>query len=144
MNYKGILFFLGIYTLLVSLFSIINILYSIYFDFIIGLNSYLITFALSFFVGFLFFFIGRNHSKDIVLTDQIIFILLSFLLIPVLISIPYVLSIYDISLLNAYFESVSGFTTTGFSIIYNIMISMNLSFYGDRVHNGWADYYFCL
>ena len=48
---------------------------------------------------------------------QIIFILLSFLLIPVLISIPYVLSIYDISLLNAYFESVSGFTTTGFSII---------------------------
>ena len=84
MNYKGILFFLGIYTLLVALLSIINIFYSIYFDFIIGLNSYLITFGISFFVGGLFFFIGRNHSKDVVLTDQIIFILLSFLLIPVL------------------------------------------------------------
>ena len=120
MNYKGILFFLGVYTLIVALLSIINIFYSIYFDFIIGLNSYLITFGISFFVGGLFFFIGRNHNKDIVLTDQIIFILLSFLLIPILISIPYVLSIYDIGFLNAYFESVSGFTTTGFSIIYNI------------------------
>ena len=120
MNYRGILFFLGIYTLLISFFSIINIFYSIYFDFFIGLNSYLITFAISLIVGSLFYFIGHNFSKDINLTDQIVFILLSFLLIPVLISIPYVLSIYDIGLLNAYFESVSGFTTTGFSIIYNI------------------------
>ena len=63
---------------------------------------------------------GRNYSKDITLTDQVIFILLSFLLIPFLIGIPYFLSIYDIGLLNAYFESVSGFTATGFSIIQNI------------------------
>ena len=120
MNYKGILFFLGIYILLVSFFSLINIFYSIYFDFIIGFNSYLITFSISLIVGSLLFFIGRNYSKGIALTDQIIFILLGFLLIPVLISIPYYLSIYDVGPLNAYFESVSGFTTTGFSIIYNI------------------------
>ena len=120
MNYKGILFFLGIFILLVSFFSILNIFYSIYFDFIIGLNSYLITLFISLILGSLFCYVGRNHSKDIVLTDQLIFILLSFLLIPILISIPYVLSIYDIDFLNAYFESVAGFTTTGFSIIYNI------------------------
>jgi len=120
MNYKSILFFLGIYSLLVSLFSILNILYSIYFDFIIGLNSYLITFFISLIVGSFFYYVGRNHSKDIALTDQIIFIVLSFILIPFLISIPYVLSIYDIGLLNSYFESVSGFTTTGFSIIENV------------------------
>ena len=120
MNYKGILFFLGIYSLLISLFSILNIFYSIYFDFIIGINSYLITFFTSVILGSSFYYVGRNHSKDITLTDQIIFILLSFLLIPFLISIPYLLSIYDISLLNAYFESVSGFTTTGFSILYDV------------------------
>ena len=120
MNYKSILFFLGIYSLLVSLFSILNILYSIYFDFIIDLNSYLITFFISLIVGSFFYYVGRNHSKDITLIDQIIFIVLSFILIPFLISIPYVLSIYDIGLLNSYFESVSGFTTTGFSIIENV------------------------
>ena len=120
MNYKGIFFFLGIYTLVVSLFSVINIFYSIYFDFIIALNSYLITFLISLVVGISFYFVGRNHHRDISLTDQIIFILLSFFLIPILISIPYVLSIYNIGLLNAYFESVSGFTTTGFTIIRDI------------------------
>jgi len=120
MNYKGILFFLGIYSLLVSFFAILNIFYSIYFDFIIGLNSYLVTFSISLILGCLFYYVGRNYSKNIGLIDQIIFILLSFLTIPFLISIPYLLSIYDISLLNSYFESVSGFTTTGFSIIQNI------------------------
>ena len=116
MNYKGILFFIGVFTLILSFFSLINIFYSFYFDFIIGLNSYLITFFISLFLGIFFYFLGRNHSKDISLTDQITFILLSFLFIPLLISIPYFLSIYNISFLNAYFESISGFTTTGFSI----------------------------
>ena len=120
MNYKSILFFLGIYFLVVSIFAILNIFYSIYFEFIIGLNSYLITFFISSILGLLFFYIGRNHSKNISLIDQIIFILLSFILIPCLISIPYFLSIYDINFLNSYFESVSGLTTTGFSIIQNI------------------------
>ena len=120
MNYKGILFFLGIYSILVSFFSILNIFYSIYFDFIIGLNGYLITFFISLILGLLFCYIGHKHKKDISLTDQIIFIFLSFILIPFLISIPFYFSIYSIDLLNSYFESVSGFTATGFSIIHNI------------------------
>ena len=120
MNYKVILFFLGIYSLLVSLLSILNILYSIYFDTIVGINSYLITFFISFTFGSLFYFVGYKNSKNITLTEQIISIILSFLFIPCLISIPYLLSDYDISFLNSYFESTSGFTTTGFSIIENV------------------------
>ncbi len=120
MNYKGILFFLGIYTLLVALLSIINIFYSIYFDFIIGLNSYLITFSISLLAGFFFYYLGRNHGRHISLTDQIILIFLGYILIPFIFGIPYFFSIYDIGLLNAYFESVSGLTTTGFSIIQNV------------------------
>ncbi len=120
MNYKGILFFLGIYSLIVSLLSILNIFYSIYFDTIVSINSYLITFFISFTFGALFYFVGHKNSKNITLTEQIIFIVLSFLFIPCLISIPYLFSDYDISFLNSYFESSSGFTTTGFSIIENI------------------------
>ena len=120
MNYKSILFFLGIFSLLISFFSVLNILYSIYFDFVIDLNSYLITFLISLVIGSIFWFMGRHNSKNITLTDQITFIALTFILIPLLISIPYYLSIYNIGLLNAYFESVSGFTTTGFSIIENV------------------------
>lgn len=120
MNYKSILFFLGIYSIVVALFSTINILYSVYFDFIIDLNSYLVTFLISLSIGIFFCFIGKLHFKNILLSEQIISIILSFIFIPLLTSIPYYLSIYKISLLNSYFESVSGFTSTGFSIIENI------------------------
>jgi trk system potassium uptake protein TrkH len=117
MNYKAILFFLGVNLLIVSIFSIFNILYSIYFDFFIDLNSYLITFIISFLLGFYLWYTGRQHNKDISLTDQIAFIALCLFSVPLLISIPYFLSIYNINFVNSYFEAVSGFTTTGFSII---------------------------
>ena len=119
MNYKGILFFFGIYSLFVSFFSILNILYSIYFNFISDLNSYVITLIISLIVGFSFCFVGSGHNKNISLSDQIVLIILSFIFIPLLISIPYFLSIYNIDFLNSYFESISGITTTGFSIIEN-------------------------
>ena len=122
MNYKSVLFFLGVYSFFVSIFAILNILYSFYFDYILGLNSYLITFIVSLGIGILFCYIGRKNHQNISLTDQIIFILLSFVLIPILITPPYYLSIYDISFLNSYFESVSGITTTGFSIIQNVKV----------------------
>ena len=119
MNYKGIVFFLGIYSLFVSFFSILNILYSIYFNFILDLNSYVITLIVSLIVGLSFCFVGRGQHKNISLSDQIAFIILSFVFIPLLISIPYFLSIYNIGFLNSYFEAVSGITTTGFSVIEN-------------------------
>ena len=119
MNYRGILFFFGIYSLFVSFFSILNILYSIYFNFILDLNSYVISLIISLIVGVSFCFVARGHSKNVSLTDQILLIILSFVFIPLLISIPYFLSIYNISFLNSYFESVSGITATGFSIIEN-------------------------
>jgi len=120
MNYKSILFFLGIFSLFVSFFSILNIFYSIYFDFILGLKSYLITSLTSLFLGSIFCYIGYHHRKIISFTDQLFFLLISFLYVPLLISIPYYLSEYNISFLNSYFESVSGLTTTGFSIITNV------------------------
>ena len=120
MNYKSILFYLGVNLLLVSFFSILNILYSIYFKFFLSLDSYILTFAISLIVGSLFLYIGKNSSKDINLISQILFILINFALIPLFFSIPYYSSSYDINFINSYFESISGFTTTGFTIIKNI------------------------
>ena len=39
---------------------------------------------------------------------------------PLIISIPFYFSLYNISFLHCYFESISGFTSTGFTIIDNI------------------------
>ena len=130
---RGILFFLGIYTLLVSLFSAVNIFYSIYFDFFIGLNSYLITLSISLVLGLIFFFVGRDYSKNITLIEQLIFILLGFFLIPLLISIP-----YSLSILNLYLDLL----LLAFQSSQILMILMNLFFYGDQVLNGWEVFYF--
>lgn len=120
MNYKGILFFLGINSYFITFFSFINILYSYYFKFLLNINSYLITLIISILLGFIFYKIGKNHYKNTSITDQILFVILSYSFTPVLISIPYFLSIYNFNFLDSYFESISGFTTTGFSIINNI------------------------
>jgi len=118
MNYKGILFFLGIYSLFISFFFILNILYSIYFGF--NFTSYITSLVISLIAGSLFCFLGRKHTKNISLHDQVVLILISFIFLPLLICFPYFFSNYDISFLNSYFESVSGFTATGFSIIDNV------------------------
>jgi trk system potassium uptake protein len=120
MNYKSILFFLGFNLILVSIFSILNILYAFYFDFFINITSYLITFFSSIIIGIIFFCVGFEHYRKINLPEQVATIFLSFIIIPLFISIPYFLSVYNISFLNSYFESVSGLTTTGFSILPNI------------------------
>ena len=39
---------------------------------------------------------------------------------PLILSIPFYLSIYNLTFLNALFEAVSGFTSTGFTIFENI------------------------
>tara|TARA_B100000579_G_scaffold389331_1_gene363051 strand:+ start:3025 stop:4446 length:1422 start_codon:yes stop_codon:yes gene_type:complete len=120
MNYKSILFFLGFNLLFFSIFPIFNILYSIYFDFLLSLNDYLITLAISLFFGIIFFYLGRTSKNNFALSEQIIFIILIYLIFPLLISIPYISSIYNLNFIDAYFESVSGFTTTGFSVFNNI------------------------
>ncbi len=120
MNYKGIFYYLGIFSSLVSIFSFLNILYSIYFNSVINLNSYMFSLCISLLLSILFLLIGKNSIKNISPSDQLILILVTFIFIPILISIPYLLSNNDMNFIDSYFESISGFTTTGFSILQNI------------------------
>ncbi|MDA7552288.1 TrkH family potassium uptake protein [Candidatus Pelagibacter sp.] len=69
--------------------------------------------------GSLFFFKKKAEVK-INIYEKIITVITGYLILPIFISIPYYFSIYNISFLDAYFESLSGFTSTGFSIFDNI------------------------
>ena len=120
MNYKSIFYYLGIFSILVSIFSFLNILYSIYFNSVTNLNSYIFSLISSLTVGIFLFLIGKNSNKNISTSDQLILIMLTFLFLPILISIPYLTSDYNINFLDSYFESISGFTTTGFTVFNNI------------------------
>ena len=63
---------------------------------------------------------SKNSDKKITFIDQLVLIILVYLLISILIALPFYLSNYQVTFLNSIFESISGLTGTGFSIFENI------------------------
>lgn len=120
MNSKGIIFYLGLLCFPISFLAFINILYSLYFDHFINVNSYTLTLLISLLIGFLFYFFGRKSQKRLNFFDQVVLLIVSYFVTSLLISIVYFTSNYNISFINAVFESFSGITLTGFSIFNNI------------------------
>jgi len=114
------LIYLGIFFGIVSILSFLNITYSYYLNLYLNLNTYIYTFIVSIFLTILFYYSKNNEEKKITIYDKILTILLGYFLLPLVISIPYYFSIYNLTFVDAFFESISGFTSTGFTIFDNI------------------------
>ena len=120
MNLKGISFYLGLFLFPIVFLSFINILYASYFDYFLSIEAYLITLCISLIFAIGLYIYGRKAIKKINFIEQLILIILVYLLVGFLISMPYYLNNFQISFVNAFFESISGLTGTGFSIFENI------------------------
>ncbi len=112
--------YLGIFFILISVLSFFNIIYSYYFNLYLNIDTYIFTLFISLIIGALLFLFKKKIDKKITIYEKILIVLSGYILLPIVISIPYYLSIYNISLLDCYFEAISGFTSTGFTIIENI------------------------
>ena len=60
----------------------------------------------------------NNYNKN--LYERILIVLIGYLILPVVISMPYYLNLKDIGIINCYFEAISGFTSTGFTIFNDL------------------------
>ena len=120
MNLKGISFYLSLFCFPISFLSFINILYASYFDYFLSIDTYFTTLIISFVIGSGLFYFGKNSQKNINFIEQLITIIMTYLLTSLLVALPFYLSNYQVTFLNAIFESVSGLTGTGFSIFKNI------------------------
>ena len=120
MNFKRISYFLGLFCFPISILAFINILYSSYFDYFLSINSYVTTLIVSFTIGSGLLFLGKKSEKRINFIEQLLLIILVYLLISFFIALPFYLSNYQVTFLNSLFESISGITGTGFSIFKNI------------------------
>ena len=120
MNLKNVCFYLGLLCFPISILAFINILYSSYFDFFLSLDSYFITLLVSLLTGLGLLYFGRHANKEINFIQQLILIILTYLLVGFFISIPFYLSNFQVTFVNSFFESISGLTGTGFSTIKNI------------------------
>ena len=120
MNIRSISFYLSLFCFPISVLAFINILYASYFDYFLSIDTYFSTLIVSLIFGLGLLYFGRNSKKNINFIEQLILIILTYLLTSVLIAIPFYLSNYQVTLLNSIFESISGITGTGFSIFKDI------------------------
>jgi trk system potassium uptake protein TrkH len=114
------LIYLSIFCGIISILSFFNIVYSYNLNLYLNLNTYIYTFVASVILTLLLYVIKNNDEKKTTIYEKILTILSGYFLLPLIIALPFYLSIYNLTFVNSYFEAISGFTSTGFTIFDNI------------------------
>tara|TARA_B110000914_G_scaffold214529_1_gene217489 strand:- start:10 stop:1419 length:1410 start_codon:yes stop_codon:yes gene_type:complete len=114
------LIYLSIFSAIISVLAFFNIIYSYYLNLYLNLDTYIYTFFISLFFAIIFYLIKSNDQKKTTIYEKILTILLGYFFLPLIISIPFYFSIYNLTFINSYFEAISGFTSTGFTVFDNI------------------------
>lgn len=98
------------------------IIVAIYYD--ENIMPFVFSSSISFFLGIILLLISfRNHNdNNLHIKEAYITVIISWFLLGLIGSLPYIYSKSIPSFVNAFFESVSGFTTTGSSILTDIEI----------------------
>ena len=111
--------YLSFFFFFIFFFFFFNILYSYYLNLYLNLDTYYITLILSLTISILFYKIKLPQNKPNIY-NKILTVFVGYILLPLIIAIPFYFSIYNLTFLNSFFESISGFTSTGFTIFENI------------------------
>ncbi len=111
--------YIGSFCFVLSLLSFFNIIYSYYFEILYNIEIYIYTLIISLIFSSLFF-LKKNELKKISIYEKIISVATGYLILPLIITVPYYLGLNNLSFLNSYFEAVSGFTSTGFTVFENV------------------------
>lgn len=117
MNLKPLLKLFSILVMFFSISFVIPIITSIiYKDG--ALSVFIITFSIVFIIGFLGWMASRNSNEEMTHKDGFLVITLFWIVLSSAGSIPFTLS--GMSFIDAFFESMSGITTTGATVITNL------------------------
>ena len=119
MNIFSLKYF-GIFFLVISFFSFFNIIYSYYFNLLNNLSNYFLTFGITFIVGLFLIIFKKFKYEKINLFERIVIVLIGYIILPIAITIPYYFSFNELTFINCYFEAISGFTSTGFTIFNDL------------------------
>ena len=117
-NYKTVFFTLGILQIILGLFMFVPILAQFIYKEVD--SSFFGASIVTIIFGTLFFLSNLDHDKKLNLQQAFLLTALSWLSIAIFGSLPFVFSDINFSFTNAFFESMSGITTTGSTIISNL------------------------
>tara|TARA_B100001093_G_scaffold464923_1_gene482244 strand:+ start:19 stop:1458 length:1440 start_codon:yes stop_codon:yes gene_type:complete len=117
-NYKTVFFTLGILQIILGIFMLTPIIVQFFYNEVD--SSFFGASIVTIIFGILFFLSNLDHDKKLSLQQAFLLTALSWLSIAIFGSLPFVFSKVDFSFTNAFFESMSGITTTGSTIISNL------------------------
>ena len=117
-NYKTVFFTLGILQIILGTSMLIPILIQIIYDQLD--SSFIGAGIITIIFGVLFFLSNLNHEKKLNLQQAFLLTALSWLSIAIFGSLPFIFSNLQLTITDALFESMSGITTTGSTIITNL------------------------
>ncbi|NNC96119.1 MAG: TrkH family potassium uptake protein [Chitinophagales bacterium] len=120
LNLRLILSFIGLLLVLNGIFMFLCIPYSLYYH-DGDLHALLISGAINIGVGLLLYFsLYKKYSEEVKRRDGYLIVTLGWVTISLFGTLPYLLSGSIPSFTNAFFEAISGYTTTGASILSDI------------------------
>ena len=117
-NYKTVFFTLGILQIILGIFMLIPIIVQFFYEDID--SSFFGASIVTIIFGTLFFLSNLDHDKKLNLQQAFLLTALSWLSIAIFGSLPFIFSSINFSITNAFFESMSGITTTGSTVISNL------------------------
>ena len=117
-NYKTVFYTLGTLQIVLGVFMLIPVLIQLIYN---ELDSGFISASLITIVfGVLFFISNLDHNKNIDLPQAFILTALSWVSIAIFGSLPFIFSKLNLNFTDAFFESMSGITTTGSTILVDL------------------------
>ena len=117
-NYKTVFFILGVLQITLGFSMIIPIVIQIIYGQLD--QSFIGAGIITIIFGVLFFLSNLDHNKKLNLQQAFILTALSWLSVAIFGSLPFIFSELELSITDAFFESMSGITTTGSTIILNL------------------------
>ncbi len=117
-NYKTVFFAIGVLLIILGAFMLIPF----FVQFLYGEenNTFLSSAAVTAFIGILLVLTNLQENRKLNLQQAFLLTTLSWLSIAIFGSIPFLLSNLNLSFIDSFFESMSGITTTGSTVITNL------------------------
>ena len=120
-NYKTVFFTLGILQMILGISMIFPIIIQIIFEELD--SSFVSASIITIIFGTLFFLSNIENDRKINLQQAFLLTSLSWLSVAIFGSLPFVFSDLNLSITDSFFESMSGITTTGSTIITDLSIT---------------------
>lgn len=135
MQLKAIFRILGILIMIFSVNMLPPIIVALCYDEVGSISPFVKTFLISFVSGFLLWLLCYRGSHELKVRDGFLLTTLAWVVLSIYGAIPFMLTVSPHSFMNAFFESVSGLTTTGAEVFTGLNNwQHSLIFYHQQLH----------